>query len=285
MIIMKINFTLKMLTALLFHNDEDLVEDQIIYYGFKNKQDLIVFIHNSTDDTNNIVMKYKNRIKCIYYIPETFIFKYNQVHEVVYETLLGKRFDNVEMSDPNNDNYSEIYDWISFPESDEFLEGYNRRRHYYRHLYQLHKSKNINKIAFRNFIYWFTEKDNMTIKSPVKRIRYYCLKKKSKPRIYAWRGNHTIKRFFGHKSDEDLDDEIMIWNSRHYEVRSKKHLYEKSETRKDVSIGMINYHYNLLYEKLQNDKTFGDIKSNQLHYDNGSELNHTEIFDWKKHIY
>ena len=51
--------SIKCLTTLLFHNDEDLVEDQIQYYKYLNKQDLIVFIHNSSDRTTELVNKYK----------------------------------------------------------------------------------------------------------------------------------------------------------------------------------------------------------------------------------
>ena len=129
--------SIKCLTTLLFHNDEDLVEDQIQYYKHLNKQDLIVFIHNSSDKTTELVNKYKDDILCIYELTDQVIFKHNDVHSIIYQ-ILGKSCDinsyipkHVKLSNDKyiNFNYANAYDWISFPESDEFLEGPDRTKY------------------------------------------------------------------------------------------------------------------------------------------------------------
>ena len=279
---------IRLLAVLLFHNDEDIIEDQIKYYKYKNKHDLIVFIHNSNDNTSNIIEKYKNDILCIYNLTEKVLFKYNKVHEMIYDVLLGKSIRNkkdfITLTNKkyNEYNFSRQYDWISFPESDEFLEGPNRKKCYYEHLYDIHNNSKINKITFRNIIYWFTEKDDSNIISPLERIKYYCIKKNCDKRLYAWRGKHTIQRWFGHKMKEDKEYEIIDWKTRHYEMRSLTHMKKKLDDRKNISRGTNNSHYDVMETKMTNNNNFGIINSSQLHYDNGDEINNEEIFDWKQ---
>lgn len=276
----------KFLTVLLFHNDEDIIEDQIEYYKNQNKQDIIIFTHNSTDDTNKIIDKHKDKFLCIYYLNSNFLFKNNDVHKFIYQVLRNnyykyrKKLKHVIISNKKylKYNYSKNYDWISFPESDEFLEGDNREKKYYEHLLEL--PKNINKVQFLNIVFWFTEKDDTTIKSPVQRIKYYCYKEKSAPRIYAWRGKKTIIRPFGHRIKKDKDKEIIKYKTRHYEIRSLEHLKKKALDRKHISIGVINHHYKIMYDNINNDN-YGKIKAEELHLDDGKELNMKEKFDWK----
>ena len=285
----KMNF--KCLSVLLFHNDEDLVEDQINYYKNLNKQDLIVFNHNSTDSTAEIINKYKNDILCIYTLSDKISFKYNKVHEIIYKILLGRNDkgfapEEIQMSNQKYKNfkYSDHYDWISFPESDEFLEGPNRQFTYYEHLGNLHKQKHINKIKFDNIIYWFTEKDDLSIFSPVKRIKYYSYKKKCGIRVYAWRGSKTIIRRFGHfNKNLDNPNEFVRWKTRHYEMRSKEQFKKKINDRVNITRGIGNHHYRILYDNFYNNKNYGIISSNELHYDNGiDEIKMEKKYDWSK---
>lgn len=282
----------KFLTVLLFHNDEDIIEDQIKYYKYDNYQDIIVFNHNSNDHTSKIINNFKKDILCIYDLSEKIEFKTNKVHETIYNILLGnidKNNPEIRLSNNNyyNYNYSKEYDWISFPESDEFLEGPDRTKTYYEHLCDICNNKKINKIIFSNIIYWFTGNDDLNIKLPSKRIKYYCYKRKCVTRLYAWRGNKTVVRFFGHilgdRLEKETDEDIVTWKTRHYEMRSKDHFLKKIKDRVSITRGRINHHYKILYNRYHNDKNFGIIKPEELHYDNGiDEINMEEKFDWSQ---
>ncbi len=279
----------KCLTVLLFHNDEDIISDQIEYYGIKNKQDLIVFNHNSNDNTGNIITSHQKHILCTYNLSSNIQFNDNKVHEAIYLTLQGNLEicnDDIVLSDAkyNNFDYSKAYDWISFPESDEFLEGPDRTKSYYEHLCSIHLKTKINKIIFRNIIFWFTSEDDKTILRPIRRIKHYCYKSNCAPRLYAWRGSKTIIRRFGHMTHlYDKNSECLTWNTRHYEIRSKNHFINKMKDRLHISKGTTNHHYKIMYENLLTNKDYGTINPNDLHYDNGiSELCLTEVFDWNK---
>lgn len=278
---------IKCLTVLLFHNDEDIIEDQIKYYK-DNNQSLIVFNHNSNDESSKYINMYKEDILCIYNLSSNIEFKTNKVHETIYKILLGKIDENkseIKLSDNKYYcyNYSEIYDWISFPESDEFLEGPDRTKSFYGHLCNIHNNNKINKIEFNNIIYWFTEKDDLNIKSPCKRIKHYCYKQNCGPRLYTWRGNKTIIRTFGHRDHNDTEDETLKWKTRHYEIRSKVHFKKKIMDRVHITDGNMNHHYKILWNRYHSDKNYGIIKSEELHYDNGiDEIKMDEIYDWKK---
>ena len=279
----------KCLAVLLFHNDEDIVEDQIKYYKHMNRHHLIVFNHNSNDNTSNIINKYLDDIICVYTLSDKIIFKTNQVHETIYKILLGDdRINKNEIKLSIDSGYHLIfsitYDWISFPESDEFLEGPTREYSYYQHLCILYRNVNINKITFSNIIFWFTENDDMSIVSPIDRIKHYCYKKNCGIRLYAWRGNETIVRPFGHITEKEQNDEcITNWKTRHYEIRSKKHFSEKTKDRKDITIGSTNHHYKIMSDRLENNVNYGLIKPSELFFDDGiNELKMTEIFDWNK---
>jgi hypothetical protein len=282
----------KYLTVLLFHNDEDLVESQINYY-LKNNQELIVFLHNCSDNSENIVNNYKNSILCIYKLSNKFKFFKNEVHTFIYDILLGKQlnFDNntdISISEIKyiDFNFSKNYNWISFPESDEFLEGPDRSLTFYEHLEKIHLNKNINKIEYLNVVFWFTEMDNMNIKDIEKRIKYYSFKKNCAPRIYSWRGNKTIQRLYGHMMPLDKRTEIVKWHTRHYEMRSKKQFHNKLLNRIksriiEESNNYSNYHYNYMLHKIIEDDEYGCIKSTELHFDDGnSNLIMDDKYDW-----
>lgn len=288
---------IKCLAVLLFHNDEDLVEEQINYYKYLNNHDLIVFNHNSTDNTSNIIEKYKNDILCIYTLTSEINFKKNEVHETIYKILMGN--DNINknaISISNNIgfniDYKNIYDWISFPESDEFIEGPDRTKSYYDHLKDLHENKKINYIYFTTYTYWFTEKDDIDKKLVTKRLKYYCINilglngNTSGNKIYAWRANKTKIRMFGHGSISEDEHEMVKWKTRHYEFRSKKQFQNKIQDRVnliDIQKGnkQYNSHYYQLYKDYMNNNIY-DIKSSDLHYDNGNdELSKDPIFNWK----
>ena len=283
---------IKCLAVLLFHNDEDLVEDQINYYGNVNEHELIVFNHNSSDKTSELIAGNKDKINCIYDLSDKIVFRTNEVHSTIYKILLGRQDYNkkeVKLSEQrfNNFKYSAEYDWISFPESDEFLEGPNRSLSYYEHLCNISPDESISRIVFDNIIYWFTEKDDPRIQSPIERIKYYSYKSNCGLRLYAWRGHATaVDLFFGHPGSHCAT--APHWKTRHYEMRSRNHLVEK--VKRYISVNPTlkggNRHYRIMHDRLLADPAFGDIPSNQLHHDDGiEEICMVEKYDWKRNVY
>jgi len=252
---------LKCLACILFHNDEDLVLEQLKYLTF-NKHDIIVFDHNSTDKTLNIVNENINLINKVYNIPEKIPFKNNGVFKYISNILIKE--------------YSKDYDWISFIESDEFLEGPDRSKSYYEHLIDIDKTK-YDFLSFDNYIFWFTEKDDIN-KSVRERIKYYAYKKKCGVRYYAWRGKlQNIRKFNHNKVKGNLYP--IPFKTCHYEMRSINQSKKKLKDRTNITSGRTNHHYNVMINKGVNNLI---INSNNLHYDDGSELIKDNIFDWSK---
>lgn len=285
------------LAVLLFHNDEDLVADQIKYYKYDNKHDLIVFNHNSSDNTSNELQKYKDDILCIYDMSSKISFKDEEVHDTIYKIIQGNQDINkseIKLSNSNGYNLDIIknYEWISFPESDEFLEGPDRKKSYYNYLCDINNTK-INYIYFRTYTYWFTEKDNINENSPVQRIKYYCINNpgdtslddepskngNSASKLYTWRACANINTHFGHALCK-VPNEMQIWNTRHYEIRSKDHLIKKLKDR--CESGITHHHTVIMNQKLSNGE-FYNLQSCELYYDDGiNDLNTNEKFNWNK---
>ena len=290
--------SIRCLAVLLFHNDEDLVADQIEYYKYKNNHDIIVFNHNSTDNTKYNIEKYSDDILCIYELSYKINFANHEVFDTIFKILdqnSNIKKNEIKISNKNgyNLNFKENYDWISFPESDEFLEGPDRKKTFYEYLCDIHNKKEITSIKYLTFTYWFTEKDDMKEESPIKRIKYYCVNKpgdtslyekksnygNSSSKQYTWRANKIEKTFFGHCGIIPRK-KFLIWNTRHYEIRKKKHLINKLKDRADNNDGC--HHYKIMNEKLKTN-SFYDLKSDELYFDDGiNDLNMNEKFNWTK---
>ena len=282
------------LAVLLFHNDEDLVDDQIEHW-LHNNHDIVIFNHNSTDATTSIIDEYYSKkdkygILRVYTLGSGVPFKNNGVFEEISYILMGRPLDNspyrnhIQVSDGkwSGVNYSKQYDWISFPESDEFLEGPDRSKSYHEHLLDVHASR-YNFMTFANMVFWFTSADDMSIKSPRKRMKYYAYKSGEDCgiRVYAWRGALTNIRWFGHnppKGCSHSDRYPTDFVTCHYEMRSETQMKAKLADRKNVSVGTGNCHYDIMASLLESGSMF--ISPDRLHYDDGSDLSLVRDFDW-----
>ena len=193
---------MKFLTVLLFSNEDDLVEDQVKYYSH-SETDLKVYIHNGSEGVKE---KFKSLGIDFEIIPSSVNFLQNKVHEYIYSEIK-----KVEKN----------YDWIIFPESDEFLEGPDRKKSLHEYL-EICDSEII---IFENYVFWFTKDDNMEIESPVDRIKYYSIRPKHSDRVYAWKSGHTsVERKYSHTHKSDRLKKTTTWKSRHYEIRSNENL-------------------------------------------------------------
>jgi hypothetical protein len=246
------------LGVILCYNDADILEDTILHL-LNNKHQIIAWDHGSTDNTSDVLDKYEHRLLERKFIPRSFDF---------YRLY-------PEMSKNIIDNYAEDFDWVSWPDQDEMLEGPKRDRTYYDYITTVFRSK-YNWIRFNNFNYWFTEKDDDSIKSPVNRIKHYSIFPNCAPRIRSWRAAVTNVRQFNHNR---LDGERYpeMFNIRHYPMRSHEQMLKRINVdRAGLKRGNMNVHYENMKQALEK----LSIRSEDLIYDDGKDLNHTEKFSW-----
>lgn len=250
----------RLLGVLLCYNDGDLLEDSIRYLLEQNHH-VIAWDHGSTDETGEVIRRFE--------------------HELLEARFVSREFDFYElypaMSRHLLEHYVASYDWISWPDQDEFLEGPSRSTSYWESIQEPFDS-NCNWIEFRNFNYWFTSADDLGIKSPTARIRHYSLFPDCAPRIRSWRASATNIRIFNHNAP--LGEPWPVrFNLRHYSMRSQNQMLSRlMRDRAGLRRGGNNYHYENM--KLHIERL--EIGSEQLHYDDGrSELNPEPLFNWR----
>jgi len=166
-------FRFKLLGVLLCYNDADILEDAILHL-LEHNHDLVVWDHGSDDGTAEVLDKYEKHFRERKYVPRSFDF-YNLYPEMSRNLIK---------------NYVKKYDWISWPDQDELLEGPDRTKKYDKWLKEIHKQGH-DFIQFNNYNYWFTTADNALEPSPAERVRHYSLFPDCAPRIRAWRASKT----------------------------------------------------------------------------------------------
>ena len=250
----------KALGVLLCYNDADILADSIEAL-LENKHDLIVWDHGSDDGTAELLDKYSAHFRERKFIPRSFDFY--RLYEVMSSHLLR--------------NYCSEYDWISWPDQDEILEGPARDRSYFDYIAEVVDSE-FDWVQFRNFNFWFTSEDDPALLSPSRRIRHYCLFPDCAPRIRAWRASAMNIRHFNHNPPQGLKYPVEF-NLRHYPMRSELLMMRRlCKDRGDIQQGGANYHYNNMKKNVET--LF--IPPGCLHFDDGkSELNPEVIFNWR----
>jgi glycosyltransferase involved in cell wall biosynthesis len=252
---------LRCLGVLLCYNDGDLLEESITYLLEQN-HDLVAWDHGSTDATPRILERFRPHLRELRRVPREFDF---------YELYPA-------MSRHLIENYVEEYDWMSWPDQDEFLEGPARDRTYYDYLAEAHDS-GIDWIRFHNFNFWWTDADDPTITRPTRRVRHYSLWPNCPPRIRSWRARMTNIRRFNH-NPLDGTPSPRVFNLRHYPMRSPAQMRDRVfRDRAGLRRGDLNFHYESMSHRLES----LNIAASALHFDDGvSELNLDPIFDWRK---
>jgi hypothetical protein len=249
----------RMLGVLLCYNDGDLLEDSIRYLLEQN-HDLVVWDHGSTDETAAVIERFKGDLVEMQYIPREFDFY--ELYPRMSRHLLA--------------NYIGQYDWISWPDQDEFLEGPSRSKPYGGWVRELHRSR-FDWIEFNNFNYWFTSDDDPALKSTPLRVRHYSLFAGCASRIRCWRASSTNIRIFNHNAPLGTPARVRF-NLRHYPMRSREQMMRRiREDRAGLRRGTQNVHYENMAQRAE----LLEIRPEQLHCDDGrSELNPDPIFDW-----
>ena len=252
---------LKLLGVLLCYNDADILED-VLQHLLDNNHDLVVWDHGSDDGTSLILDKFQSGLAERRNIPRSFDF-YN-----LYQT----------MSEHLISDYIRQYDWISWPDQDELLEGADRSKRYDEWIEKV-AEEGYDYIQFNNFNFWLTRADDPGIPSPVRRIKHYSLFPDCAPRIRSWRAAKTNIRVFNHN---DLDGIRLpyYFNLRHYPMRTIEQMHRRlDKDRAGLQRGGNNYHY----DNMAGERDSLMISPERLHEDNGiSELDATVKFNWRE---
>jgi hypothetical protein len=248
------------LGVLLCYNDADILADAIQALT-ANGHDIVVWDHGSDDGTAEVLDRFRSCFRERRFIDRSFDF-YN-LYEAMSENLMN--------------NYLRDYDWISWPDQDEILEGPDRTKSYYEFVTDVYNSE-FDWVQFNNMNYWFTDLDDKEIVSPVRRIRHYSIFPDCAPRIRAWRASSTNSRHFNHNPPIGARFPVNF-NLRHYSMRSAEQMERRlTKDRADLKRGGLNFHYANMNDCRDNLK----ISAELLHADNdATELNLTPKFDWR----
>jgi Glycosyl transferase family 2 len=250
---------LRLLGVLLCYNDGDLVEDSVRYLR-EQGHDVLVWDHGSTDETAEVLAGLRPELLEYQSVPRTVDFY--GLYQAMSSHLLQ--------------HYVPSYDWISWPDQDEFLEGPDRTCPYRAWLEEVVASP-YDWIQFNNYNFWWTAADDPNVERAVERVRHYSLFADCGPRIRSWRASATNIREFNH--NPPLGQRYpQLFNLRHYPMRSAAQMSRRLEVdRAGLRRGGTNFHYDNMSswpERLV-------IPPERLHFDDGSELDPSLIFDWR----
>lgn len=250
---------LRMLGVLLCYNDGDIVEEAVRYLREQDHH-LVVWDHGSTDSTPQVLKALEPELLELQIVPRSVDF---------YDLY-------PQMSRHLMENYVPAYDWVSWPDQDEFLEGADRSRTYREWVEEVAASP-YDWVEFNNYNYWWTTDDDPSVASVTGRVRHYAIFLGCAPRIRAWRASATNIRQFNH--NPPLGERYPeLFNLRHYPMRDREQMVRRLEVdRAGLRRGPSNFHY----ENMSSWRDRLVINPASLHLDEGGELDPEPIFDWR----
>ena len=166
---------------LLCYNDGDLVDDAVRYLR-EQGHDLVVWDHGSTDETPEVLRRCPAELVELQSVPRSVDF---------YGLYPA-------MSDHLMKELRERYDWVSWPDQDEFLEGPDRGRTYQG------MARGGRAVALRldpvQQLQFLVDQGRRPERAEraVERVRHYSLFPDCGPRIRSWRASATNIRQFNH---------------------------------------------------------------------------------------
>ncbi len=248
----------RLLGVLLCYNDGDILVDSIRHL-LANQHHVIVWNHGSIDDTGSILKTFRGDLLELREIDREVSFY--DIYPLMSQHLLA--------------DYVKAYDWISWPDQDEFLEGPTRGCSYRDAIAEVYESP-YDWIQFRDFVYWHTELDDPTVVSPCERVRHYALSLHGLPKIRSWRATATNCRWFNHNRPTGRRYP-GLFNLRHYPMRSQSQMERRLLVdRAGLQRGPVNFHYESMKIALRTKQ----ITSADLHRDDGRDLDSSPKYDW-----
>ncbi len=250
--------TTRFLGVLLCYNDADVLAP-VIEHLVTNRHDLVVWNHGSEDETHEVCLDYLGRGIIDYQVVDR--------DEVPFEQIYGVCSDYVVST------YGDRYDWLSWPDQDEILEGPDLARPYHEQVGELLAAGH-DWIEFDNFVFWYTDRDDPSVDDPVDRIRHYNLYESASPRIRAWRMACTNARRLGNSNPPDGRKAPVNWPLRHYPMRSHEQAVRRASHDRNqpgFQKGDKNWHY----ERFRDDESTLRVPAERLHQFDGTALDPT----------
>lgn len=251
---------MRFLGVLLCYNDGDLLPESIEAL-LESGHDVVAWDHGSTDDTASVLARYRPHLTETRFVPRSFDFY--ELYPAMSRHLIAE--------------YVPRYDWISWPDQDEFLEGPDRSRSYREWVEHVHDA-GFDWIRFTNVNFWLTAADDPAEPRTQRRVRHYSAFLDCSKRIRSWRATSTNLREFNHNPPAGVEYPTHF-RLRHYPMRTAAQLERRlAADRSGLRRGGANYHY----ENMAMRRERLVIPSHRLHYDDGvADLDPTPVFDWR----
>lgn len=250
---------LRCLGVLLCYNDGDILAD-VIEHLLNNDHDVIAWNHGSTDETASVLARLAPHMREVTDISRDVDFY--DMYPLMSRHLMK--------------HYVSQYDWISWPDQDEVLEGPSRSKRYIDYLEDVAATSH-SWIEFHDFVYWFTDSDPKDVAAPTARVRHYGIARHGAIKVRSWRASTTNIRWFNHNRTDGSKYPILF-NLRHYPMRSAAQMQRRiAVDRANLQHGPVNYHY----ENMKRVMSKLHVRADQLHHDDGvRDLDPTPIIDW-----
>jgi len=226
----------RFLGVLLCYNDDDILAP-VIEHLVRNRHDLVVWNHGSEDATHDICLSYVGRGIVDYQVVDRAEVPFSELYTTAGEYVRS--------------TYGARYDWISWPDQDEILEGPDLARPYHEQVTEA-MAAGVDWIEFDNFVFWFTERDDPAVEDPVERIRHYSLYRSASPRIRAWRTSAMNERRMGNANPPEGRKAPVNWPLRHYPMRSLEQALRRAvhdRNQPGFQRGDKNWHYQRFRER------------------------------------
>jgi glycosyltransferase involved in cell wall biosynthesis len=244
----------RFLAILLCYNDDDVL-DPVIRHLVANRHDVVLWNHGSEDRTEEIALSWLGRGAIEYQALDRSEVPFKDLYGICARYLVAA--------------YGGEYDWLSWPDQDEILEGPDLSRPYHEQVSELLASGG-DWVEFDNFVFWFTAEDDARIADPVERIRRYNLYV-CPPRIRAWRFSKTNERRLGNSNPIDGVKAPVNWPLRHYPMRTIAQARRRAHHDRNqpgFQFGDKNWHY----ETFRDDDAALLVPAEKLHVFDGRTL-------------
>lgn len=244
----------RFLAVLLCYNDDDVLAP-VVDHLVANHHDVVVWNHGSEDRTEEIALAYLGRGAVEYQRIDRDDVPFAELYGVCARYLVAA--------------YGGRYDWLSWPDQDEILEGPDLARPYHEQVADLLAAGH-DWVEFDNFVFWFTDEDDPSEPDPVRRIRRYNLYV-CPPRVRAWRFDRTNERRLGNSNPIDGRKAPANWPLRHYPMRSLAQARRRAahdRNQPGFQFGDKNWHY----ERFRDDGSALLVPADRLHRFDGRTL-------------
>ncbi len=244
----------RFVAVLLCYNDAGMLPP-VIEHLVANRHDVVCWNHGSTDATGEVCRAHLGR----------GVIEVQDLDrdEVPFKDLYGVCARYLRTA------YGARYDWLSWPDQDELLEGPDLTRPYHEQVTELLRD-GYDWVEFDNYVFWFTDRDDPDVADPVERLRHYNLYV-CPPRVRAWRMACTNERRLGNANPIPGRKAPRNWPLRHYPMRTFEQAQRRA--RKDrnepgFQFGDKNWHY----ERFRDDAERLRVPAERLHVFDGRRL-------------